>query len=110
MKIKQSCLVISLILLFSVFEAVAQGTAFTYSGRLDEPGGPGNGFYDLSFSLYTGNTNGNLIAAQTNNTTPVNHGWFTVTLDFGGVFNGSNYWLEIGARRNANSAFIPLTP
>ena len=30
----------------------AQGTAFTYQGRLNDNGAPANGIYDLQFRIY----------------------------------------------------------
>jgi hypothetical protein len=40
---------------------LAQGTAFTYNGRLSK-GLPANGPYDLRFSIYDLNLGGNLVA------------------------------------------------
>ena len=31
----------------------AQGTAFTYQGRLNDAGGPATGIYDLRFAIYS---------------------------------------------------------
>ena len=42
--------------------AFAQGTAFTYQGRLNSSGSPANGSYDLTFTLYTTNFTGTAIA------------------------------------------------
>jgi hypothetical protein len=39
--------------------ALAQGTAFTYQGRLQNNGNPANGTYDLGFSLFATNSGGN---------------------------------------------------
>ena len=36
----------------ATFSAAAQGTAFTYQGRLNDGGNPANGFYDLTFQLW----------------------------------------------------------
>jgi hypothetical protein len=89
----------------------AQGTAFTYQGRLNGTNGPVNGSYDLTFTLFNTNTTGVAVAGPvTNSATSVSSGLFLVTLDFGGVFTGSNYWLEIGVRTNGNGAFTTLTP
>jgi hypothetical protein len=90
--------------------ARAQDTAFTYQGQLSVNGSPANGGYDLSFTLLDAATNGTVIGAQTNSATPVTNGLFTATLDFGGVFSGASYWLEIAARTNAPAAFSILTP
>ena len=102
---------IFLTLLAATFAGLAQGTAFTYQGRLSDSGNPANGGYDLRFKLYNDVTNGNQVGPTlTNSATIVSNGLFVVALDFGGVFNGSNYWLEIAARTNGGNAFTILNP
>lgn len=90
----------------------AQGTTFTYQGRLNIAGVAANGSYDLRFTLHdTLLDGGTLGGAITNLATPVTDGLFTVNLDFGaGVFSGPNRWLEIGARTNGGGTFTPLVP
>ena len=95
---------------FQLSKAQAQGTAFTYQGRLNNGGSAANGSYDLSFTVYDAVTGGNLIGSLTNSATSVSNGLFTAALDFGGVFTGTNYWLEIGARTNGNGTFVTLSP
>jgi hypothetical protein len=106
------------LLLFSIFSAhltaaSAQGTAFTYQGRLNSGGGPAGGSYDLAFTVYDTNAPaGNWIAGPvTNAAVAVSNGLFTVTLDFGaGVFTGNPRWLEVAVRTNGGGAFTTLTP
>jgi hypothetical protein len=71
----------------SLVSLFAQGTAFTYQGRLENSSGPANGLYDVRFTIYDSTNNpGTLIAGPlTNSATPVSNGLFTVTLDFGAV-------------------------
>jgi hypothetical protein len=90
----------------------AQGTAFTYQGRLNDGGSVANGTYDLTFSLYLTNQTGTLAAQPiTNLTVAVSSGLFTTTLDFGSaVFTGTNYWLQIAVRTNGAATFTILTP
>jgi hypothetical protein len=93
--------------------ALAQGTAFTYQGRLDTGGAPAHGLYDLRFTVHDAASGGNQWGpALTNAPVAVSNGLFTVTLDFGfGVFNGGARWLEIGIRSNGTaSAFTSLAP
>ena len=89
----------------------AQGTAFTYQGRLTDGTNPANGHYDLRFAIYdaasAGARQGSLL---TNSTTAVTNGLFAVTLDFGNQFPGAARWLEIAVRTNSNGAFTTLTP
>jgi hypothetical protein len=90
----------------------AQGTAFTYQGRLDADGTPANGSFDLRFGIYDAASGGSPLAGPlTNAATGVSNGLFTVALDFGaGVFPGSNRWLEVAVRTNGGGAFTTLTP
>lgn len=91
----------------------AQGTAFTYQGRLYDGANPANGRYDLRFNLYDALSAGSLVAGPlTNAPVTVSNGLFTVTLDFGaGVFTGPSRWLEVGARSNGVAVvFTVLTP
>src|SRR5215831_8089083 len=77
--------------------AWAQGTAFTYQGRLNDGANPATGIYDLRFDVYDSTNNpGVLIAGPiTNAATSVSNGFFTVTLNFGpGIFTGADRWLE----------------
>ncbi len=92
--------------------AAAQSTAFTYQGRLDANGAPATGSYDLRFGLFSASSGGTPVATLvTNGSVAVSAGMFSTTLDFGNVFNGTNYFLEIGVRPGGTSgAFTTLTP
>jgi hypothetical protein len=98
--------------LVSSHTVLGQGTAFTYQGRLNNGGGAANGTYDFTFQLWNTNTGGSSIGtAVTNSATTVSNGLFITAIDFGaGVFNGSNYWLQIGVRTNGPATFIALSP
>src|SRR5688572_8281239 len=66
------------------FIARAQGTAFTYQGRLNDAGGPARGNYDLTFTLFGASNGGSALAGPlTNSPTAVSNGLFSVTLNFG---------------------------
>ncbi len=106
-----------LLLLSSLFTVVvlpvgAQGTAFSYQGRLNDNGSPANGIYDLQFTVCDALTNGNFVAGPiTDSATGVSNGLFCVSLDFGnGVFTSPNRWLEVAARTNGATAFTTLAP
>jgi hypothetical protein len=92
--------------------ARAQGTAFTYQGRLSDGGLPANGSYDIKFTVENAFTGGGAVAGPvTNSATAVSNGLFIVTLDFGsGVFTGASRWLEIAARSNGIGSFVVLAP
>jgi|GEM_PF-2688250 len=98
--------------------AFAQGTAFTYQGRLFSGANAANGTYNLTFSLYNLSSGGALQAGPvTTNGVVISNGLFTVWVDFGpGVFNGSGgasyvtNWLQIGVESNGVGSFTTLTP
>ena len=90
----------------------AQGTAFTYQGRLNQGGNPAQGIYDLRFAIYDAASGPAQVGnALTNAATEVTNGLFTVTLDFGGgVFTGNPRWLDVSVRTNGGGAFTTLAP
>jgi hypothetical protein len=93
-------------------QVLAQGTAFTYQGRLNDGVAPANGSYDLTFSLFNTNTTGTpVVGPVTNSAVTVSNGLFTVMIDFGSsVWNGQTNWLEIAVRTNGASGFTTLAP
>ena len=113
MKNKTSSAIASfLALLAGASQLHAQGTAFTYQGRLTDGMGPANGCYDFQFALYDADLEGMAQADKlTLEAAAVSNGLFTVLLDFGnGVFTGDGRWLEIGVRTNGAGAFVTLAP
>jgi len=92
--------------------AFAQGTAFTYQGRLSVNGVPANGSYDWQFRLASDPLGNNYIGSPyVTNGIGVSDGLFTTTLDFGSsIFGGSNYWLEVDVRTNNVGSYTRLTP
>ena len=112
MKTKLQLIAICHLLSAICLSAFAQGTAFTYQGRLNSSGVPANGSYDLAFTLFNTNTAGSAIAGPVTNTAvAVTNGLFTTTIDFGpGVFTGATNWLQIGVATNGVSTFTPLSP
>jgi len=92
--------------------ALAQGTAFTYQGRLTDGANPANGLYDLQFGAYDAAVNGNLVGGLvTNQAVAVSNGVFVTTIDFGGgVFTGNAMWLDIAVSTNGANSFTSLSP
>ncbi len=81
-------------LLFTSFccsqPTLAQDTAFTYQGRLNDANGPTAGAYDLRFAIFDDASSGlQLGNTLTNSATAVSNGLFTVMLDFGNQFPGT---------------------
>src|SRR5271169_4796369 len=104
MKTQITRLLTALVLCASLHRAVAQGTAFTYQGRLNDTGLCADGFYQFWFFLYNVPTGGSPITGAYN--VPdvlVTNGLFTVLLDFGSSpnpFNGTTLWLQTYVRTN----------
>ena len=93
-----SVLVTAALMTFSAADVSAlapQGTAFTYQGQLDNGGSLANGTYYFSFTLYDAPTGGNVVAGPLQQQIDVIDGLFTADLDFGLVFSGYQYWLEV---------------
>jgi hypothetical protein len=116
MKAKIYCLFITLTLFSTINSHLstvqAQGTVFTYQGRLNLNGTPATGNYDFQFILFTTNQFGSPAGPiLTNVNVSVSNGLFTTTLDFGGgIFNGANFWLDISVRTSGAGAFNELGP
>ena len=92
--------------------AFAQGTAFTYQGRLTDGVNPATGIYDLSFTLYDSAGGAGTVGRPVPKLgVGVTNGLFTVALEFGaGLFNGAALWLEIAAKTNGASVYVTLSP
>ncbi len=100
-------------------DSFAQGTAFTYQGRLTDGGVAANGSYDFTFQIFDAASGGaSQGALVTTNGVSVVDGIFTTAMSFGlGPFSsGAPRWLEIGVRTNGGLVFgtiaprTPLTP
>lgn len=78
-------------------QAAPQTTAFSYQGQLSAGGAlPSGQTYQFTFTLYDAAAAGNVIGSPIQQALMVgNGGLFTTDLDFGLVFNGQQYWLEI---------------
>lgn len=91
---------------------VSLGTGFTFQGRLTDAGVPANGVYDLNFYLYDALAGGSQVGpVQTAGDVAVSAGLFTVTLNFGDIFHGAQYFLDIQVRPGASTgAYTILSP
>lgn len=92
--------------------AVAQGTSFSYQGRLAENGIPVEGLHDLIFTVHDAAIGGNVLAAPiVRNGIMINAGEFVASLDFGaGVFTGPPRWLEVSVKPVGAANFTLLNP
>ena len=103
--------ILTLLLSLPLQIASAQGTAFTYQGRLNNNGSPATGYYDVQFTLFATNVTGAALAGPvTNPAVAVTNGLFTTTVDFGNAFTGASNWLELAVSTNGANAFATLAP
>ena len=106
-----AALALALTLNLQYLIAFAQGTAFTYQGRLNSGGSPANGLFDFRFRLDADPAGNTILATLLTNAITVTNGLFTTAIDFGaGFFNGSNYWLELDVKTNNFATYTALNP
>lgn len=100
------------VLKFGLTDTHAQGTVFTYQGRLIDAGIPATGIYDLRFTLWDSAASGSQVGfAVVVSPQPITNGIFTVALDFGATpFTGPQRWLQIESRAFGGPSYFPLTP
>jgi len=95
-------------LLAAAGAAHAQGTGFTYQGRLDTGAGTATGNYSLQFQLYSNATAGQPVSAPLPVNTWVSNGLFMVTLDFGvSPFTGQPLWLQMWIAPSNSPSLTP---
>jgi hypothetical protein len=111
MKHHALCLLL-LAVLATGLTASAQTTDFTYQGHLMDGGASANGSYDIQFTLKNAATDGTTVGSpQVVAPVSVVNGIFTVTLDFGAVFDGGERWVEAGVRPfGSMEAYTVLSP
>ena len=88
-------------------------TGFDYQGRLGDGAQAANGSFDFRFALFDAAAVGTQAGpAVTNANVSVTNGLFHTAIDFGAtIFDGTQYWLEIGVRPNGSAAaFTTLVP
>src|SRR2546423_15108606 len=114
-RLTQSIKAFALMLLLSTLNsqlsiAFAQGTGFTYQGRLMQNGAPANGSYSFQFLLRQTSNGAQKGPTLTNDAVAVSNRLFTGTLGFGSIFGQREFGLEIGVRSNLALPFTILAP
>jgi hypothetical protein len=96
---------------FQLSTLYAQGTVFTYQGRLDSGGTPFTGSAEFQATLWSVPSGGTQVAANTPAivVVSVTNGLFVLPLDFGLNFPGTLRWLQLEVRTTLGP-FTPLTP
>jgi hypothetical protein len=92
-------------------------TAFTFQGQLTSTGSPASGLYDFQFALFDAASGGSQQGPTLcSDNVAVSGGVFTVTLDFGAQFSGSQRFIEVRARQDSGlscadaTGFTTLSP
>jgi trimeric autotransporter adhesin len=111
MKTSIRTLLAALILLTGVTHVHAQGSAFTYQGRLTDSGNVYTGNAEFQVTLWDAASGGSQIAANSpaEIIVGVTNGLFVLPLDFGTSFSGAERWLQLEMRTTIGS-YIPLSP
>lgn len=109
---RHTMLIIEIIfLLLAVSPAAAQSTTISYQGSLTSSGTPVNGNHDFEFALFDALSGGNQLGTtQTRSALLVTAGTFSVELDFGAQFSGTQRFLEIRVRPTGGGPFTTLSP
>ncbi len=94
--------------LLCVSPVVAQ--PFTYQGVLRQNGQPVNGTRSISFKLFTAPTDGSQVGSTLTQNVNVQNGLFTVELNFGNVWDGSDRYLEISVGSTTLSPRVKINP
>ena len=109
-------LLVALVVSGSVHSALAQGTAFTYQGRLQDGATNANGNYDFQFTLWDALSGGSqqpqpAPVTVTKSNVVVTNGVFTTQLDFGAAaFSGPDRFLETSVKLSGDASFTLLSP
>ena len=90
------------------------GTAIKYNGHFKDNGNPANGIYDVIFGLWDvaegGDPNVNRKASCAFTGVTVEDGALSASPNFGDVFSGQAYWLEIQIKKSNQQDYTTLTP
>ena len=101
--------IVCALLLNSSFAFGQSPTSFTYQGRLNLNGSPANGSYDMEFILLDPVYNPLIFSAV--DPVGVTNGLFSVMLDYGAAFDGSQRYLRIGVRPDGDTnSYTFLSP
>ncbi len=98
------------IVLATVLAGFGYAQPFTYQGMLKQNGSPANGTLSMTFKLYDALTGGSQVGPTITQDVSVQNGLFTVSLDFGSVWNGSDRYLEIAVGSTVLSPRVKINP
>jgi hypothetical protein len=114
LKMKNNLLINSLVLLAltsGVSRGFAQGSAFTYQGRLNDGPNLANGNYEILFRPFGVSTGGSQLTIPNIRLVNVSNGLFTTSMDFGAtIFDGGAVFLQLEVRTNGGPSYTVLSP
>jgi hypothetical protein len=91
--------------------AFAQGTPFTYQGRLNDGANLANGSYEILFRPFNVLTGGSQLTVPNIRSVVLSNGLFTTTMDFGSaIFDGGPVFLQLEVRTNGAVSYTVLAP
>jgi hypothetical protein len=96
-------------MLLSLIVSLACAQPFTYQGMLKQNGAPVNATLSMTFKLYDALTGGTQVGSSITQNVAVQNGLFTVQLDFGTVWTGSDRYLEIAVGSTVLSPRVRIT-
>lgn len=101
-----------IVVFFLTATALAQTSAFTFQGKLNDGGAPANASYDMRFRLFDAAEGTNQIGLTlTVTSVPTSAGIFTVQLDFGAdAFAVGERFIEISISPAGQNNFVTLAP
>lgn len=104
-------LIATLALSAGVPRLIAQGSMFTYQGRLNDGANPANGNYEILFRPFGVFTGGSQLTIPNLRFVSVSNGLFTTTMDFGPtIFDGGPVYLQLEVRTNGAAGYTTLAP
>jgi len=111
MKMLKAILASTLLLVGGLALVSAQGSAFTYQGRLNDGSNPANGNYEILFRPFGVFTGGSQLTIPNVRFVAVTNGLFTTTMDFGpSIFDGNPRYLQLEVRTNGATGYTILGP
>jgi hypothetical protein len=91
--------------------AFAQGTTFTYQGRLNDGANLASGNYEILFRPFNVLTGGSQLTIPNIRSVALSNGLFTTTMDFGSaIFGGGPAYLQLEIRTNGATGYTVLVP
>lgn len=111
MRIRIHLLIATVALSVAVPRVFAQGSMFTYQGRLNDGTNLANGSYEILFRPFGVASGGSQLTLPNIRFVSISNGLFTTTLDLGtAIFDGGAVYLQLEVRTNGGAGYTILSP